>query len=57
MQGAGPRKGVPMRSFPALMLLLLVEYAIYALFLRPIVGGIAEILQAVASMMHTISFR
>ncbi|WP_322798305.1 hypothetical protein [Thermoflexus sp.] len=46
-----------MRSFPALMLLLLVEYAIYALFLRPIVGGIAEILQAVASMMHTISFR
>jgi hypothetical protein len=42
-----------MRSFPALMLLLAVEYAVYALLFRPILGAAAEILQAVAELLQT----
>ncbi|GBD18987.1 hypothetical protein HRbin27_01488 [bacterium HR27] len=42
-----------MRSFPALMILILVDCAIYALIIRPAIGGVAEIAQAVAMMLNT----
>lgn len=46
-----------MRSFPALMVLALVEYLIYALFIRPVVGEITEFIGAVAIMLHMMSIR
>jgi hypothetical protein len=42
-----------MRSFPALMLLLAVEYAVYALLLRPVLSAAAEILQVIAELLET----
>jgi len=41
-----------MRSFPALMLLLALEYAVYALLFRPVLGVTAEILQAIAGLLQ-----
>lgn len=45
-----------MRSFTALMLLILADYVIYAIFFRPVIGVITELVQAIA-MMLTMRFR
>jgi len=47
-----------MRSFPALMLMVLIEYLAFSLILRPIMGVVSGILEAVAMMMNTsMTFR
>ncbi|WP_322794690.1 hypothetical protein [Thermoflexus sp.] len=46
-----------MRSFPALMLMVLIEYLAFSLILRPIMEGVQGILEAAAMMMNTSIFR
>jgi len=43
-----------MRSFAALMFLLIADYIVYALFIRPVMNEVLAVLWAAAAMMNTI---